>query len=108
MTCRGDVNGLRMGMCQGSSGPGSDDRGTLRDFGRTAEEHNDRGQSPRGRRIRPLGFIGYSRFLAECLHQLIDGPVQVFVGTSLLVDLSDGVHYRRVVLATELTSDLGK
>jgi hypothetical protein len=44
--------------------------------------------------------------LAQRLHQLVDGSVEIFVGAALLVDLCDRVHDRGVVLAAELTADL--
>ena len=45
--------------------------------------------------------------LAEGLHEFVDGSVEVFVGSALLVDLGDRVHDRGVVLAAELTAYLG-
>ena len=45
---------------------------------------------------------------AEGFHQLVYGAVEVLVGAALLVDFADGVHDRGVVLAAELTADLGE
>jgi hypothetical protein len=40
--------------------------------------------------------------LSRCgLQNLVDGAVEIFVGTALLIDLGDGMHHRSVVLATE-------
>jgi len=48
-----------------------------------------------------LPALAVQRFL-----QLVDGAVQVLVCTALFIDLADGMHYRRVMLAAELTPDL--
>jgi hypothetical protein len=46
--------------------------------------------------------------LAEGLHELVDGAVEVLVGAAGFVDFGDGVHDGGVVLAAELTADLGE
>lgn len=45
-------------------------------------------------------------FLAQCLHHLVDRPVQIFIRPALLIDLGDGMHHRCVVLTAELTTNL--
>ena len=59
---------------------------------------DDKPKSNRSRSASPL---------TQRLHEFIDGAVEVFVGSALFVDLGDRVHDRGVVLAAELTADLG-
>ena len=40
--------------------------------------------------------------------QFIDGPVEILIGASLLIDLGNGVHHGSMVLTTKLTPDLRK